>query len=302
MTLYDILNIPPCATNKEIKKAYYKLSKVYHPDINNNSPESNKKFIEIKSAYEILSDPIKREQYDMMTNKDKIELYDALKLLFSRSAPQYINKYRGFLKEYDINESLIKSNINNMKFSSIWQHIYKQYIDHETQKIKPLSLDIYGNINCTLEDKYNDRVKSIVIHRQFGPPSTYYVPLRDDNIIFENEGEIWDNEKGNVIIQNIMKPHQDYIVLPDNNLIHVEKISLIEYIKGSKRSITYLDDEILTYEWGSLMDKTPLITIPQKGLPTGIIDDDEKLMRGSLFIQFEVDNLDKYCELLEKQE
>jgi DnaJ-class molecular chaperone len=65
-TLYDRLEIPPNSSSSDIKKAYYKLSKVWHPDKNPNKEEANKKFQEIAEAYEVLSDDEKRKQYDGM--------------------------------------------------------------------------------------------------------------------------------------------------------------------------------------------------------------------------------------------
>ena len=62
-SLYETLGIAKGASNDEIKKAYRKLAKEYHPDIN-KSPEAEEKFKEINAAYEILSDEKKREQYD----------------------------------------------------------------------------------------------------------------------------------------------------------------------------------------------------------------------------------------------
>lgn len=55
---YDILGLPTSATQKDIKKAYFKLAKEYHPDVN-PTPEAKKRFIEINKAYEFLSDPQK---------------------------------------------------------------------------------------------------------------------------------------------------------------------------------------------------------------------------------------------------
>ena len=63
---YDILGVSKTASNDEIKKAYRKLVKEYHPD--NNKERSNwakKKFIEVTKAYEVLSDPEKKRIYDM---------------------------------------------------------------------------------------------------------------------------------------------------------------------------------------------------------------------------------------------
>ncbi|KAL2159787.1 hypothetical protein VTH06DRAFT_1920 [Thermothelomyces fergusii] len=60
---YGILGVNKNASAAEIKKAYYGLAKKYHPDTNKD-PNAKDKFAEIQSAYEILSDPKKREQFD----------------------------------------------------------------------------------------------------------------------------------------------------------------------------------------------------------------------------------------------
>ncbi|NIG99098.1 MAG: molecular chaperone DnaJ [Buchnera aphidicola (Periphyllus acericola)] len=61
---YEMLNISKSANDREIKRAYKRLAVKYHPDRNKNSKNSEKKFKEIKEAYEILINPEKREAYD----------------------------------------------------------------------------------------------------------------------------------------------------------------------------------------------------------------------------------------------
>ena len=58
---YKILGLNEDSTIEEIKKAYLKMAKKYHPDLNKEDPEANRKFIEVKDAYERLCSP-EREQ------------------------------------------------------------------------------------------------------------------------------------------------------------------------------------------------------------------------------------------------
>lgn len=60
---YRILELEPSATQQEVKKAYRKLAQQYHPDKNQQDPCAAAQFTEIKEAYEVLSNPGKKEYY-----------------------------------------------------------------------------------------------------------------------------------------------------------------------------------------------------------------------------------------------
>lgn len=61
---YEVLGVPRTCTVTEIKKAYRKLAREYHPDVNNGNPDFEERFKEISEAYAVLSDDEKRDQYD----------------------------------------------------------------------------------------------------------------------------------------------------------------------------------------------------------------------------------------------
>ena len=61
---YEVLGIDKNASDDEIKKAYRKKAKQYHPDLNPDNPEAEAKFKEANEAYEVLSDAQKKARYD----------------------------------------------------------------------------------------------------------------------------------------------------------------------------------------------------------------------------------------------
>ena len=61
---YEILGVPRTATEADIKKAFRKLARQYHPDVAKNKKQAEEKFKEINEAYEVLGDPAKRKKYD----------------------------------------------------------------------------------------------------------------------------------------------------------------------------------------------------------------------------------------------
>lgn len=98
---YEILGIDEDADIAEIKMAYRKLAKKYHPDVNKRDPKAKEKFLRIKEAYETLKDPNKRKEYDY---KRKSGGYDDLKDIYG---------YHEFNHIRDIFREIFKNNYKN---------------------------------------------------------------------------------------------------------------------------------------------------------------------------------------------
>ena len=73
---YQILGVAKNANEKDIKSAYRRLARKYHPDVNPNDKGTQEKFKEINEAYEVLSDADKRKKYDTLgANWQQYEQY-----------------------------------------------------------------------------------------------------------------------------------------------------------------------------------------------------------------------------------
>ena len=67
---YEVLGLEKGASDDEIKRAFRKLAIKYHPDKNQGNKEAEQKFKEINEAYQVLSDPEKKAQYDQFGTAD----------------------------------------------------------------------------------------------------------------------------------------------------------------------------------------------------------------------------------------
>src|ERR1700736_752634 len=63
-TPYEVLGVKPDASADDIRKAYRKLAKQFHPDLNPGKPEAEARFKAVSAAYDLVSDPDKRARYD----------------------------------------------------------------------------------------------------------------------------------------------------------------------------------------------------------------------------------------------
>ena len=121
---YKILGLDKNAKKEEIKKAYRKLAKKYHPDKNSGNKESEEKFKEINEAYEVLGDEKKKVKYDNMSSGHEFREgyeFDPSKYGFgswktgSKSAGQKSRNFSDFFDMFFGNEGAFASGSFNME-------------------------------------------------------------------------------------------------------------------------------------------------------------------------------------------
>jgi molecular chaperone DnaJ len=149
---YEILGVPRDASLEDIKKAYRRLAKQYHPDINKNDPQANEKFKEINEAYEVLSDPQKRAQYDRFGTVDGD--------FSSFGGQQYTTDFGGFTNISDIFGDL----------SSTLDDFIKNFWGRErtqtTERIPRRGSDITVSLTIDLEDVLTGIERELEINRR----------------------------------------------------------------------------------------------------------------------------------------
>jgi curved DNA-binding protein len=89
---YELLGIKKGATEKEIKQAYRRMARKYHPDVNPGDKNAEAKFKEINAAHEILSDKEKRVKYDKYG--DKWQYADQFEKAGGAAGPQQSRYYQ----------------------------------------------------------------------------------------------------------------------------------------------------------------------------------------------------------------
>ncbi len=142
---YEILGVDRNATPEEIKKAYRKLVKQYHPDLNKNNPEAAKKMAEINEAYEVLSDPEKRKRYDMYGTAEGVGDYA---YQYSGESP-----FSDFFRNFDFG------------FEDIFDTFFGGFTETKERRRVERGSDIYGRVEIDLKDVLYGRDIEIEVER-----------------------------------------------------------------------------------------------------------------------------------------
>jgi DnaJ family protein B protein 4 len=244
--LYEALEVRENASQDEIKKAYRKLSLLYHPDRNNNSPESTSKFQKISVAYETIGNEEKRRHYDMQKKGN----------LFTQQSPNFFHATNA---DFDPSEILnffsnnffnTSANLNGGKMGNTMFTMdnLKQKLAKPTPIIKTETITLskaYTGYNMPIE------ITRWIIEQDIKreETETIYIPIPpgvDNNeiIILREKGNMLsETNKGDIKV--FIKIHNDTDFIRNGlDLILNKTIGLKEALCGFVFDMNYLDGRV----------------------------------------------------------
>jgi len=232
---YEILGVPRNASQEEIKKAYRRLARKYHPDVNPGDKAAEERFKEITEAYQVLSDPEKRKLYDQFGHA-----------AFEQGASSQDFGSSGFK---DFNFGNFRVNFGNFDFGfgglgDIFEQFFSGFGGAATQTKAARGRDIEYPMEITLEDAYRGLFTDITVNRG-GTVETIRVriPPGVDNgtkVRVAGKGEIGPSGPGDLYIITRVKPHPFFERKGDNLYCRIP-VAFWEAALGAEVEVPTLD-------------------------------------------------------------
>jgi curved DNA-binding protein len=150
---YKILGLDKKASQEDIKKAYRKLARKYHPDLNPNDKEANKKFQQINEANEVLSDTANRKKYDQYgENWQHAEEFEKAQQARSERSGRQQTEFAG-------------GDFEGEDFSDFFQSMFgNSRTNRKGSNVKFKGEDYNAELNLTLAEAYQTRQQMLTVN------------------------------------------------------------------------------------------------------------------------------------------
>jgi DnaJ-class molecular chaperone len=263
--LYNILKIDDDASHEEIVRAYKREALIWHPQKNpNNKANAITHFNQVTLAYEILSDPKKKEKYDATKKLERgVKHSDPISIFTSVFGPNY-----------EVPDDTVIERITNRQdppvvteFQVSLEHIYSGI-----KKIFEVTKNTFGE-----DEKIIEKTKKrIEINVKRGWKS-------GTKIIFEKEGDIHVGRDPADLIFVLREAPHPYFVREGNNVIYNASVTLKQALKGVRVTIPLLDGQTKVVTIGKVIYPNYVHRLEGLGFPDSNTDD-----LGDLLIRFYV--------------
>ncbi|HWD91131.1 MAG TPA: J domain-containing protein [Verrucomicrobiae bacterium] len=251
---YESLGVPRTASEAEIKKAFRKLAREYHPDVAKDKKKAEEKFKEINEAYEVLSDPSKRKKYD--------ELGANWKQGADFRPPPGWEQFaggggRGFRGGRPGAEDF-EFQFGGTGFSDFFEQLFgargrgagfRGQPGFGAEEMAERGRDIEGDIMVTLEEVKSGSVRSVSI-RHNSRAQTYQVKIPAGvtegqrlRVAGRGEAGAGGGEAGDLYLRVRLAKHPDFEV-QDHNLIYEAELAPWEAVLGANISVPTLEGRV----------------------------------------------------------
>ena len=304
---YQILELPRSCSQEEISESYRTLSLKYHPKI--AKPEASATyeyyFQKLAEAYEVLSDPKKKEIFDIygkeglkngiMKNDKKIDGYRYL-----GNGHEIFEKFMGTANPF----TLIRENEKKSREIREKENIVIDASKQEKQEKR--AKDIVIELECTLEELYNGCVKNVKYNRKKVASDSVSLEEVEDNvdveilrgydknsvIKFKDMGNEGLGEKNSDLIIKIKeKKNNLFKRVNKNDLIYIHEISLSQALNGDPVRLTTLDNRKIAISIDEIISPSTIKKVPGEGMPIykkELSVRDLEIEKGDLYIKFHI--------------
>jgi curved DNA-binding protein len=252
---YEILGVPRTASDADIKKAFRKLAREYHPDVAKDKKKAEEKFKEINEAYEVLSDPTKRKKYDELGANWKAGGD-------FRPPPGWEGFGGGDPRTYrgGGGGQQYEYHFGGTGFSDFFEQLFGSRMrggaggfgsrgGFEGEEFAERGRDIEGDIMVTLDEVKRGSVRSVSVKHN-SRTETYQVKIpagvsEGQRLRVAGRGEAGQGggEAGDLYLRVRLARHPDFAV-EEHNLIYDAELAPWEAVLGANISVPTLDGRV----------------------------------------------------------
>lgn len=214
---YKILGVSPDASLNDIKKAYRKLAMLYHPDRNPGNKESEDKFKEIAEAYQVLTDPEKRQEFDNLRSFGRYKKkssstftdFSDSDLFGSDFEPSYKKYYKTHEDPDKLWEEFLRDyNLKDFKFSDFFDNFFSS-----KKRKRKSGRDRTARLTISLKEAYLGSTRIITINDKKFRMKIKPGIENDQMLKIPNKGmpsTIAGEPPGDLYLRIKIKPHPDF--------------------------------------------------------------------------------------------
>jgi curved DNA-binding protein len=249
---YETLGVSKTATENEIRSAFRKLARQYHPDVAKDKKAAEEKFKQINEAYEVLGDPEKRKKYDQLG-----ENWNQPGGGF-QPPPQWGGQPGGGFQRYSGGDGGVEFEFNGTGFSDFFEAFFGGGRGQsafggfgQRASAQERGSDVEADIMVTLEEALNGSTRTVSLRRAGSNKlETYQVKIprgvrEGQRIRLAGQGEAGEGggKSGDLFLRVRLARHPDFTV-DGNDLVHEEKIAPWQAILGAELKVATIEGNV----------------------------------------------------------